>query len=68
MDLDDKLRDMARDDQVPLPDGYDEMLSQLYASLTSNQGESPEGKEAAPVKKSAASSPPACCPWWWWRP
>ena len=50
MNLDDKLREMARDDQVPLPDGYDEMLSQLYASLASDQGESPEGKETRQMK------------------
>lgn len=45
MNLDDKLREMARDDQVPLPDGYDEMLSQLYVSLASGQEAGPEGKE-----------------------
>ena len=50
MNLDDKLREMARDDQVPLPDGYDEMLSQLYASLANDQGESPEGKETRQMK------------------
>ena len=62
MNLDDKLREMARDDQVPLPDGYDEMLSQLYASLASDQGESPEGKETRQMKH-GNSSWSGCWPW-----
>ena len=39
--FDDKLRDMARRDSVPLPEGYDEMLQGVYASLA------PEGGKAA---------------------
>ena len=50
MNFDDKLRDMARDDQVPLPGGYDEMLSQLYASLAFGQEAVPEGKETWQMK------------------
>ena len=37
--FDDKLRDMARRDSVPLPEGYDEMLQNVYASLAPEGGE-----------------------------
>lgn len=47
--FDDKLRDMARRDSVPLPEGYDEMLQSVYASLASKAGEAVRGKR--PTKR-----------------
>lgn len=44
--FDDKLRDMARRDSVPIPEGYDEMLQNTYASLA------PEaGRKARPTRR-----------------
>lgn len=52
MNFDDKLREMARTDHVPLPDGYNEMLNNLYDTLAGGQEEAPAGKaEAHPMKK-----------------
>lgn len=54
MNFDDKLREMAKDDHIPLPDGYDEMLTGLYNSLAApGQEEASHGKEAFPVKTHA---------------
>lgn len=36
--FDEKLRDMAHRDSVPLPEGYDEMLQELYGSLAEDDG------------------------------
>lgn len=50
MDLDRKLRELARDDRVPLPEGYDEMLSRLYVSLAAGREAGPGRKETRPMK------------------
>lgn len=39
--FDDKLRDMAHRDRVPLPEGYDEMLQGLYQSLSPGETAGP---------------------------
>lgn len=43
--FDDKLRDMAHRDRVPLPEGYEEMLQDLYQSLAPEGPANPSGKE-----------------------
>lgn len=47
--FDDRLRDMARRDSVPLPEGYDEMLQGVYASLAPEGGAA--GKQEAPGRR-----------------
>lgn len=43
--FDDKLRDMAHRDSVPLPEGYDGMLQNLYRSLAPDEPADLSGKE-----------------------
>ena len=43
--FDNKLREMAHRDRVPLPDGYDEMLQDLYRSLAPEEPAGPPRKE-----------------------
>ena len=55
MTLDDKLRAMAREDTIPLPQGYDSMLAELCDTLTASGGSAPAGerKEKYHMKKRA---------------
>ena len=55
MTLDDKLRAMAREDTIPLPEGYDSMLAELCDTLTASGGSAPAGerKEKSHMKKRA---------------
>lgn len=52
MNFDDKLKEMAKDDHIPLPKGYDEMLTDLYDTLAGPGQEEPlYGKETHTMKK-----------------
>lgn len=51
--FDDKLRDMAHRDSVPLPEGYDEMLQEVYASLAPEAGKARRREE--PMNRRALS-------------
>lgn len=55
MNFDDKLREMARNDHVPLPGGYDEMLNDLYDTLAEGQEEPALKQEPRSEKKRARS-------------
>lgn len=50
--FDDRLRDMARRDRVPLPEGYDEMLGDLYQSLAPGETAGPSGGTRAVKRRS----------------